>query len=293
MRGKTVLITGASKGIGLACAEAFAAEGCTLHLAARSADLLAEAKAQLEAAHDVAVHTYARDLSDDAAMRTLAEDVGDVDVLVGTQMIAKGHDFRRVTLVAAIDVDQALFSNDFRACERLFALLMQAGGRAGRDAHLTLARPSEMWLQTHHPKHALFEALKTHDYVRFATDQLRERALANMPPFSSQALIRVEARTAHAALGYLNELHTQGSSLLQEASELEPGSSFEDIFLYSAVPMQMQKLANVERYQLLIESSSRAHLQRFLRRLHEPLQALKKKHPGVLRWVIDVDPQSL
>ena len=82
MRGKTVLITGASKGIGLACAEAFAAEGCTLHLAARSADLLAEAKAQLEAAHDVAVHTYARDLSDDAAMRTLAEDVGDVDVLV-------------------------------------------------------------------------------------------------------------------------------------------------------------------------------------------------------------------
>ncbi len=218
---------------------------------------------------------------------------GDIDVLIGTQMIAKGHDFRRVTLVAAIDVDQALFSNDFRACERLFALLMQASGRAGRDAHLTLARPSEMWLQTHHPKHALFEALKAHDYVRFATDQLRERQLANMPPFSSQALIRVEARTAHAALGYLNELHTQGSGLLQEASGTEPGSSLEDIFLYSAVPMQMQKLANVERYQLLIESGSRAQLQRFLRRLHEPLRGLKKKHPGVLRWVIDVDPQSL
>jgi primosomal protein N' (replication factor Y) len=150
-----------------------------------------------------------------------------------------------------------------------------------------------MWLQTHHPKHALFEALKAHDYVRFATDQLRERQLANMPPFSSQALIRVEARTAHAALGYLNELHTQGSGLLQEASGTEPGSSLEDIFLYSAVPMQMQKLANVERYQLLIESGSRAQLQRFLRRLHEPLRGLKKKHPGVLRWVIDVDPQSL
>ena len=82
MRGKTVLITGASKGIGLACAEAFAAEGCTLHLAARSADLLAAAKAQLEAAHGVVVHTYARDLSDDAAMRALAAEVGDVDVLV-------------------------------------------------------------------------------------------------------------------------------------------------------------------------------------------------------------------
>ncbi len=82
MRGKTVLITGASKGIGLACAEAFAAEGCTLHLAARSADLLAEAKAQLEAMHGVAVHIYARDLSDDAAMRALAAEAGDVDVLV-------------------------------------------------------------------------------------------------------------------------------------------------------------------------------------------------------------------
>jgi NAD(P)-dependent dehydrogenase (short-subunit alcohol dehydrogenase family) len=82
LRGQAVLITGASKGIGLACAEAFAAEGCSLHLAARSGDLLAAAKAQLEAAHGVAVSTYARDLSDDAAMRALADEVGDVDVLV-------------------------------------------------------------------------------------------------------------------------------------------------------------------------------------------------------------------
>ena len=245
---------------------------------------------------------------------------GDVDVLIGTQMIAKGHDFRRVTLVAAIDVDSALFSNDFRACERLFALLMQAAGRAGRDAHLGQERASEMWLQTHHPKHALFEALKAHDYVKFATEQLKDRELANMPPFSSQALIRVEARTAHAALGFLNELHTKGSAVLTQDRAIKAQSSaamfdtegvltpsaplagedtapaeltFEDIVLYSAVPMQMQKLANVERYQLLIECASRVHLQRFLKRLHEPLHSLKKKHRGVLRWVIDVDPQSL
>ena len=218
---------------------------------------------------------------------------GEVDVLIGTQMIAKGHDFRRVTLVAAIDVDSALFSNDFRACERLFALLMQSAGRAGRDANLGLERPAEMWLQTHHPKHALFEALKAHDYVQFANEQLSERQLANMPPFSAQALIRVEARAGHAALGFLNELHARGSALLQEADPLNRDLAFEDIFLYSAVPMQMQKLANIERYQLLIECASRAHLQRFLRLLHEPLRSLKKKHPGVLRWVIDVDPQSL
>jgi len=218
---------------------------------------------------------------------------GEVDILVGTQMIAKGHDFRRVTLVAAIDVDSALFSSDFRACERLFALLMQSAGRAGRDAKLGVERPAEMWLQTHHPKHALFEALKSHDYVSFANEQLRERQLANMPPFSAQALIRVEARAAHAALGFLNELHTKGSSLLQEADPLNPDLRFEDIFLYSPVPMQMQKLANIERYQLLIECASRAQLQRFLKLLHEPLRSLGKKHPGVLRWIIDVDPQSL
>jgi primosomal protein N' (replication factor Y) len=105
---------------------------------------------------------------------------GDVDVLVGTQMIAKGHDFRHITLVAAINPDSALFSSDFRAPERLFSLLMQAGGRAGRDA--ARSGHSEMWVQTFHPQHPLFAALKTHDYPKFAAQQLEERKAAAQRP---------------------------------------------------------------------------------------------------------------
>ena len=119
---------------------------------------------------------------------------GEVDVLVGTQMLAKGHDFRRVTLVAAVNPDGALFSSDFRAPERLFALLMQAGGRAGRDA--AQAARSEMWIQTWHPAHPLYAALRAHDYEAFAAAQLAERRAAGLPPFASLALLRADARTA-------------------------------------------------------------------------------------------------
>ncbi len=122
---------------------------------------------------------------------------GEVDVLVGTQMVAKGHDFRRITLVAAASPDSALFSSDFRAPERLFALLMQAAGRAGRDARS--AAGSEMWVQTWHPHHPLFAALVRHDYVAFAAEQLEERRMAGLPPFSaSRAAAR---RRAHARGG--------------------------------------------------------------------------------------------
>ncbi|MDB5849701.1 MAG: primosomal protein, partial [Rhodoferax sp.] len=138
---------------------------------------------------------------------------GEVDVLVGTQMIAKGHDFRRITLVAAIQPDGALFSSDFRAPERLFSLLMQAGGRAGRDAAQSAA--SEMWVQTAHPQHPLFAALRQHDYPAFADGQLEERLVAGMPPFSFQALVRAEARTQEAAQAFL--------TLASAATEALPG----------------------------------------------------------------------
>jgi primosomal protein N' (replication factor Y) len=127
---------------------------------------------------------------------------GDVDVLVGTQMIAKGHDFRRITLVAALNPDTALFSSDFRAPERLFSLLLQAGGRAGRDA--AIGSTSELWVQTRFPAHALFGALQRHDYPAFAAQQLEERAAAGMPPFSYQALVRAESREQQAAQDFLN-----------------------------------------------------------------------------------------
>src|SRR5439155_13652967 len=110
---------------------------------------------------------------------------GEVDVLVGTQMVAKGHDFRRITLVAAVNPDAALFASDFRGSERLFSLLMQAAGRAGRDARHAAA--SEMWVQTWHPAHPLYAALARHDYAGFAQAQLAERRSAGLPPFAHLA----------------------------------------------------------------------------------------------------------
>jgi primosomal protein N' (replication factor Y) len=210
---------------------------------------------------------------------------GEVDVLVGTQMIAKGHDFRRITLVAAINPDGALFSSDFRAPERLFGLLMQAAGRAGRDASNTSR--SEMWVQTCHPTHPLFEALKQHDYPAFAQSQLTERQQAAMPPFSFQALVRAEARTQEVAQGFLN-----AASQAASADQPELAHLLTHITLYPAVPMSIQRVANVERAQMLIESPSRTALQRFLNAWQATLHATRTQpnSKGLLRWAIDVDP---
>jgi primosomal protein N' (replication factor Y) (superfamily II helicase) len=207
---------------------------------------------------------------------------GHVDVLVGTQMIAKGHDFRRITLVAAINPDSALYSSDFRAPERLFSLLMQAAGRAGRDAALAGA---QMWVQTQHPDHPLFAALKAHDYPGFAAQQLRERAQAGLPPMSYQALIRAEARTQEAAQAFL-----QAAS--DAAADLTSGvAAFEHVTLYPCLPMAIQRIANVERAQMLVESQSRAALQKFLSSWQPVLRATKVV--GLIRWAMDVDPLSI
>ncbi|APW36489.1 primosomal protein N' [Rhodoferax koreense] len=208
---------------------------------------------------------------------------GEVDVLVGTQMIAKGHDFRRITLVAAINPDGALFSSDFRAPERLFSLLMQAGGRAGRDAAHSAA--SEMWVQTSHPQHPLFAALQRHDYPRFAEGQIAERLTAGMPPFSFQALVRAEARTQEAAQAFL--------TLASAAAEPLPGA--EHVTLYPAVPMTIQRVANIERAQMLLESPSRGALQKFLAAWQDVLRATRSapEAKGMVRWAVDVDPQTI
>ncbi|WPC67794.1 primosomal protein N' [Rhodoferax ferrireducens] len=212
---------------------------------------------------------------------------GEVDVLVGTQMIAKGHDFRRITLVAAINPDNALFSSDFRAPERLFSLLMQAAGRAGRDADIS--GQSEMWVQTFHPQHPLFEALKRHDYPAFAAEQLKEREQAGMPPFSFQALVRAEARTQEVAQGFLSAASAAATQMAQADQLLA------HLTLYPAVPMSIQRVANVERAQMLIESPSRAALQRFLAAWQVVLHATRKQPEGrgLLRWAIDVDPLAI
>jgi primosomal protein N' (replication factor Y) len=210
---------------------------------------------------------------------------GDVDVLVGTQMITKGHDFRRITLVAAVNPDTALFSSDFRAPERLFALLMQAAGRAGRDAQH--AARSEMWVQTWHPQHALYAALRRHHYPAFAESQLQERESAGLPPFAHLALLRADARTAEAARGFL-----------QAASEMAAGlPEAAPVTLYSPIPPAVSRVADVERMQMLVESPSRAALQRFLAAWVPALHALrldrKAAESRILRWAVDVDPLAI
>ena len=216
---------------------------------------------------------------------------GEVDVLVGTQMIAKGHDFRRITLVAAVNPDGALFSSDFRAPERLFALLMQAGGRAGRDAAQSAS--SEMWVQTFHPSHPLFEALKKHDYPAFAEQQLKERLEAGLPPSSYQALIRSDARMQSVAQAFLNHANAQ----LQSAPDISANdaAALAEVSVYPAVPMSIQRVANVERAQMLIESPSRKALHRVLELLLEQLHASRSlpEHKGLIRWLVDVDPLAI
>jgi primosomal protein N' (replication factor Y) len=206
---------------------------------------------------------------------------GDVDVLVGTQMVTKGHDFRRVTLVAAVNPDSALFAADFRAAERLFALLMQAGGRAGRDADV--ARGSEMWVQTWNPTHPLFAALKTHDFAAFAATQLAERASAGLPPYSHLALLRAEARTEDVAEGFLRAARDLAKTYPEAA----------DVMFYAPVPPSVAKVAGFERRQMLIECASRATLQRLLALFTPQLPVLKNAHRGIVRWAIDVDPLGI
>ena len=212
---------------------------------------------------------------------------GEVDVLVGTQMVAKGHDFRRITLVAAVQPDGALFSSDFRAPERLFALLMQAAGRAGRDAQYVAAQasPPEMWLQTWHPDHAVYAALRRHDYPAFAQQQLAERREAGMPPFAYQALVRADARTQEAAQAFL-----QAAADAARAAQL-PG--LEQVFIFPPVPLTVQRVANVERAQMLLESPGRGALQRFLAAWQPLLHAERARHRALVRWLVDVDPQAI
>ncbi len=206
---------------------------------------------------------------------------GEVDVLVGTQMVAKGHDFRRMTMVVAVNPDAALFTSDFRAPERLFALLMQAAGRAGRDAAQTAV--SRMWVQTWHPTHALYAALKAHDYEGFAAAQLEERRRAGLPPFASLALLRADAKQVEQARAFLDEAG-EAARALPEADA---------VAVYPPVPLPVARVADVERMQMLVESRSRTTLQRALAAWAPKLREVKGRHKGVLRYAVDVDPTGI
>ena len=209
---------------------------------------------------------------------------GEVDVLVGTQMVAKGHDFRRITLVAAVNPDSALFASDFRAAERQFALLLQAAGRAGRDADV--AEGSEMWIQTWHPDHPLYQCLRRYDFEAFARKQLEERRIAGLPPFAHLAMLRAEGRTQEAAQGFLNAAADVAEPLAAELG---------GILIYPPVPTAVQRVANIERAQMLIEADSRPALQRLLGRCTDAWLSIGQSHrpAGLVRWAVDVDPLAI
>lgn len=197
---------------------------------------------------------------------------GEADILVGTQMLAKGHDFPRLTLVAVTGADAALFSADCRAPERLFAQLMQVSGRAGRAA-----LPGEVLIQTQYPDHPLYGALVAQDYPGYAASLLEERQQAGFPPYGYQAMLRAEA-----------PLLADAQAFLQQAAELPWLGEHAAVTLYDPVPMRMTRLASLERAQLLVESPSRPALQAFLPRWREALEDIKA--PSRLRWHIEVDP---
>jgi primosomal protein N' (replication factor Y) len=197
---------------------------------------------------------------------------GEADILVGTQMLAKGHDFPRLTLVGVLGADAALFAADWRAPERLFAQLMQVAGRAGR-AELK----GEVLIQTQYPDHPLYNALASHDYPSYAATLLKEREQAGFPPYAYQAMLRAEAPQMADAIAFL-----------ATARALPVAEEYPDVALYDPVPMHLSRLANLERGQLLAESSSRPALQAFLPRWREAIEGIKA--PSRLRWHIEVDP---
>jgi primosomal protein N' (replication factor Y) len=194
---------------------------------------------------------------------------GKANLIIGTQLIAKGHDFPNLTLVVVLDADGALFSLDFRAEERLFAQLMQVAGRAGRAD-----KPGQVLIQTGFPQHPVFSHLLAHDFAGFASEQLAVRHKGDLPPFSRQAVLRAEAATLNDALDWLGTMRALAPAV--------PG-----VELFDPVRAPMLKKAGLERGQLWLQSASRADLQQLLR---EWMPKLYVQTPRNIRWHLDVDP---
>jgi primosomal protein N' (replication factor Y) (superfamily II helicase) len=199
---------------------------------------------------------------------------GEARILVGTQMVTKGHDFPNVTLVVVLNADQGLFSTDFRAPERLAQTIVQVAGRAGRGS-----KPGEVLIQTEFPDHPLLTHLLTSGYDGFAQAALQERLAAAWPPFSRLAALRDSARTREAALGFLTEARALARSPPQGVKLLGP------------VPAAMAKRAGRYHAQLLIECRERARLHAFLDEWLPQIGQLRSAR--AVRWSLDVDPLEM
>ena len=197
----------------------------------------------------------------------------EIDILVGTQMLAKGHDFARLNLVIVLNADGSLYSADFRAPERLFAELMQVSGRAGRAD-----KPGKVLIQTQLPEHPVFAAVKAQDYAVFAESELNERQMFAMPPFGFQTAIRADAPRVADAMEFLNAAKETLAPLLPES-----------VSQFGAAPMLMVRLAERERAQIFLESTSRQDLHRAVSLW---VQVLQQNREGKIRWSVDVDVQE-
>lgn len=196
-----------------------------------------------------------------------------IDILVGTQMLAKGHDFARLNLVIVLNADGSLYSADFRAPERLFAELMQVSGRAGRAD-----KPGKVLIQTQLPEHPVFAAVKAQNYAVFAENELNERQMFAMPPFGFQTAVRADAPRVADAMEFLNAAKETLAPLLPES-----------VSQFGAAPMLMVRLAERERAQIFLESPSRQDLHRAVSLW---AQVLQQNRDGKIRWSVDVDPQE-
>jgi primosomal protein N' (replication factor Y) (superfamily II helicase) len=203
------------------------------------------------------------------AMRKQIQDEA-VDILVGTQMLAKGHDFHNLTLVCVLNPDGALYSGDFRASEKLFAQLAQVAGRAGRGD-----KPGEVLVQTAFPDHPLFRALRAHDYDSWAATLLAEREQAGFPPFVFQVLLRAEGKLESDVYDFMQQARSAAAGLAMQVE------------IYGVVPAAMPRRANHIRVQLLVQSDTRKNLQRFLRVWKSVLDGIPAKK---IRWSLDIDP---
>ena len=202
---------------------------------------------------------------------------GEADILVGTQMVSKGHDFARLGLVGVLNADSMLFSQDFRAPERLFAQLMQVAGRAGRREG-----GAQVIVQTDYPEQAVYQALLRHDYLSFAAHALEERRDLGLPPFSSQALLTAQATRVRDALDFLQAARARARTLPESAG----------VRVLDPVPLRIVRVARVERAQLLLESDGRGALHRLLRALLPGLDEIARGG-AVQHWGIEIDPQEI
>ena len=222
---------------------------------------------------------------DVASRRGAAEKVldsfhaGTLDIVVGTQMLAKGHDFQRLALVVVLDADAGLYAADFRAPERLFATLTQVSGRAGRAAP-ELAPRGEVIVQTRYPEHPLFAALQAHDFAGFADALLEERREAGLPPYRYLALLRAEAAELDEALAFLAEAKRASAA---------GGETWSEITIFDPVPMPMARIAGRARAQLLVDSPSRQELHRFVAAWLLRLDAVATR----VRWQLEIDPNEI